>query len=252
MEVHPHTHPSDPDSHRGKKKFTHYLWEFLMLFLAVFCGFLAENQREHLVELRHEKEFMKSLVRDLELDTLQLDNLKKYRNVRLSIMDSLFVFFANNSAAKIPARQYGLILQLFGHAAFFQNSGTLDQLRNSGGLRLIRNRTIVDSIEAYDQQIKRMSLRDIYETDFMFENKKLAQKLFEGRTALKILADTAYFKKQVSSDLTIPFNEQYMDEYLNSLITFQNIVKQNMGLQAFIKNKAGTLLILIKKEYHLE
>jgi len=47
MEVHAHTHTApDPDSHRGKKKClpagqagTHYFREFLMLFLAVFCGF---------------------------------------------------------------------------------------------------------------------------------------------------------------------------------------------------------------------
>jgi len=39
MEVHRH-------AHTDRKKWTHYLWEFLMLFLAVFCGFLAENQRE--------------------------------------------------------------------------------------------------------------------------------------------------------------------------------------------------------------
>ena len=43
MEVHAH-------SHTPRKKWTHYLWEFIMLFLAVFCGFLAENQREHYVE----------------------------------------------------------------------------------------------------------------------------------------------------------------------------------------------------------
>ena len=36
MEVHSHTHSP-------RKKWTHYFWEFLMLFLAVFCGFLAEN-----------------------------------------------------------------------------------------------------------------------------------------------------------------------------------------------------------------
>ena len=38
MEVHHHTHP---DSHRGheKKSWKSYFWEFLMLFLAVFCGF---------------------------------------------------------------------------------------------------------------------------------------------------------------------------------------------------------------------
>ena len=35
MEVHHHSHTSDPDpstssGHRGGKKWTHYLWEFLM------------------------------------------------------------------------------------------------------------------------------------------------------------------------------------------------------------------------------
>ena len=45
MEVHHHTHP---DSHRdhGKKNWKTYFWEFLMLFLAVFCSFLAEYQLE--------------------------------------------------------------------------------------------------------------------------------------------------------------------------------------------------------------
>jgi len=40
MEVHAHTHI--PTSR--EKKWTHYFWEFLMLFLAVFCGFLAETK----------------------------------------------------------------------------------------------------------------------------------------------------------------------------------------------------------------
>ena len=53
MEVHAHTHTP-------RKKWTHYFWEFLMLFLAVFCGFLAENQREHFIEHRREKEYHES------------------------------------------------------------------------------------------------------------------------------------------------------------------------------------------------
>ena len=36
MEVHHH-------AHTDRKKWTHYLWEFLMLFLAVFCGFLGRE-----------------------------------------------------------------------------------------------------------------------------------------------------------------------------------------------------------------
>ncbi|MBK9661472.1 MAG: hypothetical protein IPO68_16495 [Chitinophagaceae bacterium] len=52
MEVHHH-------AHTARKKWTHYFWEFLMLFLAVFCGFLAENQREHYVKLNGQRSMQK-------------------------------------------------------------------------------------------------------------------------------------------------------------------------------------------------
>ena len=42
MEVHHHAH--DPAEPHHKKNWKSYFWEFLMLFLAVFCGFLAEYQ----------------------------------------------------------------------------------------------------------------------------------------------------------------------------------------------------------------
>ena len=56
MEVHHH-------SHTPGKKWAHYFWEFLMLFLAVFCGFLAENFREHQVEKKKGKTIYVFLVR---------------------------------------------------------------------------------------------------------------------------------------------------------------------------------------------
>jgi hypothetical protein len=76
MEVHHHSHLASSETHiptsRGKK-WKHYFWEFLMLFLAVFCGFLAENQREHIIEHQREKKFARRLVSDLQQDTAFLN-----------------------------------------------------------------------------------------------------------------------------------------------------------------------------------
>jgi hypothetical protein len=55
--------------------------------------FLAENVREKNVEHRREKEFMKSLVEDLKLDTAQFSSIMIFRHARLRNMDSLIVFF---------------------------------------------------------------------------------------------------------------------------------------------------------------
>ncbi len=65
MEVHKHPHHVT-----HKKKWGEYLLEFLMLFLAVFLGFIAENQREHIVEHQREKKFARRLLSDLRQDSL--------------------------------------------------------------------------------------------------------------------------------------------------------------------------------------
>jgi len=245
MEVHTHTHTP-------RKKWTHYFWEFFMLFLAVTLGFFVENQREHMVEHQREKEFMVSLVKDLDLDTTQFSRLRIYRLDRLHTIDSLILFFVDHPGGSVPANGFSLAKKLFGHAAFFQNSGTLDQLKNAGGLRLIRHRIVVDSIQSYDQQTKRIALRDIYETNFFIDLNKILERLFDGRVLLKIYVDTAYYGKPASPSTEIRLNDLYSGEYLNGLRTFQFLVRENMNLQMAVKDKATRLITLIKKEYHLK
>jgi len=245
MEVHAHTHTP-------RKKWTHYFWEFFMLFLAVSAGFFVENQREHMVEHRREKAFMVSLVKDLESDTAQFSRIRLYRLDRLRNIDSTIIFFLNHTGISVPAGGYTLAAKLFGHVSFFQNSGTLDQLKTSEGLRLIRQRNVVDSIQSYDQQTKRMALRDIYETNFMVEQTKVLQKLFDGRELLRLYADTTYDRKPPTPLTLVKIEEQYVNEYLNSLKTFHLVVSLDMDLQTTIKIKAAHLIDLIKTEYHLK
>jgi hypothetical protein len=82
MEVHAHTHTA-------RKKWTHYFWEFLMLFFAVSAGFLVENMREHYVENKREKVFIRSFVEDLKQDTIKISSNIALRNSKILILDSL-------------------------------------------------------------------------------------------------------------------------------------------------------------------
>ena len=248
MEVHAHTHTP-------RKKWTHYFWEFLMLFLAVFCGFLAEYYLEHTIEHNREKQFINSLIKDIEADTLQLSNIKGFRLARLSSIDSVNSYFAKNTTGTISLRGIQLLEDVKGHVSFYQNSGTLDQLKNAGGLRLIRKRKVVDSIQAYDQQIKKMALRDLYETEEMRYTVRISYKLVDGVMLSNIYSDSMYFNgRQLKTHMpkSIMLNSQYVSEYLNSLATFRFVVMNNMRLQETIKRKAEELLVLVKKEYHLQ
>ena len=98
MEVHAHTHTP-------RKKWTHYFWEFIMLFLAVFCGFLAENQREHMVEHQREKQYMESLLSDLAADTTVLGSGIPLKLKRINAIDSVFQFFNQHPDAKTISGQ---------------------------------------------------------------------------------------------------------------------------------------------------
>ena len=84
MEVHHH-------SHTARKKWTHYFWEFLMLFLAVFCGFFAEYQLEHKIERDREKQFIRSLFYDIKADTASFHRILLARNKREKSQDSILL-----------------------------------------------------------------------------------------------------------------------------------------------------------------
>jgi hypothetical protein len=149
MEVHHHshlasgdTHTSDPNSHRGRKKWTHYFWDFFMLFLAVFCGFLAEYKLEHMIERSREKQYIGSLLKDLENDTLQFGKTITRLNRKVPYYDSVLHFFKNPSLYKynLPYRFY---IETTIERFYTPANPTLEQLKGSGNLRLIHKQYIM-------------------------------------------------------------------------------------------------------------
>ena len=67
-----------------------------MLFLAVFCGFLAEYSLEHKIEKDREKQYIRSFVEDLERDTATLNERIGYCNLTIARVDSA-IDFLNDS-----------------------------------------------------------------------------------------------------------------------------------------------------------
>src|SRR5687767_8558809 len=136
MEVHAHTHTA-------RKKWTHYFWEFLMLFLAVFCGFLAEYQLEHRIEREREKQYMQSFIYDLQNDTFNLYEGLPRKDGRVNAIDSIFTFFEHNpDASVVPGTVVRQMRRSTWDRHYRRNSTTMDQLKNSGGLRLIRKKNV--------------------------------------------------------------------------------------------------------------
>ena len=186
MEVHQHTHTP-------RKKWTHYFWEFLMLFLAVFCGFLAEYQLEHKIEKQREKQFMKSMIEDLKVDTASILTLLQHRTARLQMSDSLRRTIIENKYSENGAAFYYWGRNISRRGFFFSADGTIQQLKNSGGLRLISNISIADKIIAYD-----VLYRDIQRQQDLEEAQLNEYRIKAGR-----IFDAAVFSKMTNLEDTI-------------------------------------------------
>ena len=86
MEVHAH-------SHTPRKKWTHYFWEFFMLFLAVTAGFFVENMREHYIEHRRGLQYIRSFVEDLKTDTTGFSNIIAQYRIKETQLDQLYLCY---------------------------------------------------------------------------------------------------------------------------------------------------------------
>ena len=143
MEVHHH-------SHTARKKWTHYFWEFFMLFLAVTAGFLVENQREHYIEKKREKKFAKSLVDDLKMDTTNFQRVYLNNDSCLSKLDSLIFLLKSPARDAHSSQLYYLARTVYGVSrGYISTDRTFNQMRSSGNLRLIEPSEISDSISSY-------------------------------------------------------------------------------------------------------
>jgi hypothetical protein len=134
MEVHSH-------SHTARKKWTHYLWEFLMMFLAVFCGFLAENQREHFIEKQRAKQFATALYADLASDTMNASNIIKIREMRARKFDTLMAELEKQPLVQNDSLIFRIASKdLLRRSYFLPITATYQQMKNSGSLRYLKDK----------------------------------------------------------------------------------------------------------------
>ena len=227
-----------------------------MLFLAVFCGFLAENQREHFIEHKREKQYIRSMIRDVATDTLNINDLiHNPTNGFIAIernCDSLIEGFDEYSKHFTVAGEKRLGRLLQGFPDFIYTDRTMQQLKNAGGLRLIRNLTAVDSIVGYDAAVRDllMELAGIGESFTAIRNFRIdnfnVRKLNELR---KNHSNTEIEKMKVS--FWASPTEKVHDKLYSLIWRYKAVIRNRANELNKIKKKGTRLIQVLKKEYHL-
>ena len=248
MEVHHHTHPG-----HHKKTWKDYFWEFLMLFLAVFCGFLAEYQLEHTIEHQRENKYIVSLIKDIELDIASLENSYNLRKVQLSYFDSLSTLLKQDY--KNQMNDFYFYARHISRSTLFRyHDRTILQLKNSGNLRLIRNTDAADSITIYDNEaIKTVLVQQETEEDF---RQNIAW-TFNGKILDAIVWDemndsNGKISRPINNPSLITRDPILINEFHFKVVQLKaTLLFTNRYVKKAITS-AKNLLVVLKKEYHLE
>ncbi len=246
MEVHHH-------SHTARKKWTHYFWEFLMLFLAVFCGFMAENQREHYIEHQREKQYMRSLLEDLQTDTATINRVYKRALSQSTLLDSLI---EQGNDSQVNDSNIAKLYMLHGKTTRFLNirfeDRTSSQLKNAGGMRLIRNKQVSNSIRQYWDQIEMLyRIRDRLET--AGENiATLSSRIFYNKFFIPGKEPLDPPKEIQPRAVFINDDPKLIAEYVNRVATKSLRTKVYLADLKTATQLVNQLMDLVKKEYHLK
>jgi hypothetical protein len=249
MEVHAHTHTE-------RRKFTHYIWEFLMLFLAVFCGFLAEYQLEHKIEREKGKQYIQSLYEDLKEDTTSLANTI----VTISgIIENLKpIATCHDIAVKTPGIN-ACMLTLFKNSrriyTFDLTDRTIRQLTNAGGFRLLRKQD-ADSIMKYESSFRIYKDNESTQLQASIDNLRISYNLLVNFSANYTIFDEEGIQVKDSIAASIPLfinhDSSLINKYFNDLLRyFRNLQIQRIILKN-LEVRAKRNINYFKDKYHLK
>ena len=142
MEVHHHPHVE-------KKGFKEYFLEFLMIFLAVTMGFVAENVREHFSEKKIAHQHLEDYRNDLLQNQKEFEHDSSRFESLLPVYDSIVsVFYTKNENKELTVLSRLLLAGQL-NVVVTINTPTYDQLISSGSMRFIENKQLKDSISNY-------------------------------------------------------------------------------------------------------
>ena len=262
MEVHHHAHTS-------RKKWTHYFWEFFMLFLAVTLGFFVENQREHYIEKKRAKEYARLLADDLSFDIGELSRAERVLNNIITAGDSLALLLSDNDIRKTPGGKLYYYEYWSGWRwSIISRDATLQQLKNSGALRYLSNTELVRKILGYEESIRVIyMLQNKYEPE-KTENWKLVQKVFyqdhfnildkdpaltRDSTVKNFMTDSPQLDSFLNKDYPLyTYDKNILFELKNWAYNSSRNYRVIVNDIRMMRSKAHEVIDALKQEYHFQ
>ena len=243
-----------------------------MLFLAVFCGFLAEYQLEHKIEKDRAKELAQSFYEELKGDSSAVQRAIKNWSKRDSAVTYLIKYFTDSSISNCSiyfSRNFFIAFAYSTPTIFEPRDIILEQLKHSGSLRYFKNKELQKLIGDLSVAIVNVHKRNEIEQGYLEDH----------TTPFLIRHNDAFWYQQIQKDRQniqglqilsillpghqgnaekIPFHFNNLESFkriesLNMLYIFQLLLSTSRQVQYNkYKNLNKQILDVLYKEYQLK
>ena len=247
MEVH------HPHRHSTPRSFREYAAEFLMIFLAVTLGFFAENIREHFAEKEKAHQYLEDLASDLKQDTAKLNASIAFKLRKQQQVDSLINLLLSPERDTFSKEIYYYARMLPIREPFYATEGTLAQMENDGGFRILHNKQIIEKINHYVASKNKIVQIQNLEDNLSVQMRTAANKIFDARVFEAMLnpeKNSAYRYYIRPPEHPAPFtskNPQELNEYANWVVSINTGQTMNRMLMMQLKEEATALIATIEK-----
>ena len=253
MEVHHH-------AHTARKKWTHYFWEFLMLFLAVSLGFYAENTREVILHKKEVKTQLNSMLSDLHSDIILLSSVTDRNSHSAQMADSL-VELLHSDITNTPEIYFAARTVTANVGYYYTNSKSFDQLKTAGLLRYIKNKELLDSIGTYyvsfqwlanQIDLLRLKLDEVHKGNTLLFDSYVFQQMMIN---IKVIASGSLGgqRTNITKPLLKPSLLSADSKDINTVSLnyhyYSSTIKFYIRNAIALQNRAKGLIEMIKKEY---
>jgi hypothetical protein len=231
------------------KKWSHYLFDFIMLFLAVTAGFFVDNRREIYMERQRTNQFSKQLLADLRLDSILFENRNRDIESLQTGFDKLVTMLTQETGAS-DRQLMETMLPLTFVFDLPATTTTYNQMKSSGALRYIENQQLTTHLQDYydvllprSMNIAKVSLDYYAQTINPFYLKHIRVQDYDS------FNDTLINKNPVIIERTNKTDQELaniMGSY-RSLLKIQVITMNNPAL-----SKIKETIQLLKDEYKVD
>ena len=138
--------------------------EIFLVVIGILIALSINNQNQEKAERKIEQNYILSLIEDTKTDLSNFEDAIAANEQRIKYLDSLesMCFSYNVKDKKDAELMYGYMRCLSRPDFVTQTDRTISQLKNSGGMRLIKDKNKIDAIIKYEETFEKIYNQQVW------------------------------------------------------------------------------------------